>query len=168
MRSIYRTGTPLPSKHPILCIFSTNIRTKFFKHAAHSTFFFSSKCRLFHNATFFDSCIIHILHTGCAKIWIPNSGAKRLILYPTVRATRSSHLIHIHFTTNHEATLYVILPRLLLPPPSYVQLFSQTSHNNKHWVWITEFETLCLDLNFRFVLPKNDLWSSEILKRLFV
>jgi hypothetical protein len=39
--------------------------------------FFSSKCRLFHNATFFDSCIIHILHTGCAKIK-KKSGAKRL------------------------------------------------------------------------------------------
>ena len=37
------------------------------KHAAHSPFF-SSKCRLFHNATFFGSCIIHILHTGRAKI----------------------------------------------------------------------------------------------------
>ena len=31
-------------------------------------FFFSSKCRLFHNATFFGSCIIHILNTECAKI----------------------------------------------------------------------------------------------------
>jgi hypothetical protein len=30
--------------------------------------FFSSKCRLFHNDTFLGSCIIHILHTGCAKI----------------------------------------------------------------------------------------------------
>ena len=30
--------------------------------------FSSSKCRLFHNATFFGSCIIHILNTGCAKI----------------------------------------------------------------------------------------------------
>jgi len=32
--------------------------------------FFSSKCRLFHNATFFGFCIIHILrvNTGCAKI----------------------------------------------------------------------------------------------------
>jgi hypothetical protein len=49
--------------------FSTNIRvsTEYFKHAAHSPFF-SSKCRLFHNATFFGSCIIHILHTRCAKI----------------------------------------------------------------------------------------------------
>jgi hypothetical protein len=48
-------------------LFSTNISTEYFKHAAHSPFF-SSKCRLFHNATFFGSCIIHILYTGCAKI----------------------------------------------------------------------------------------------------
>ena len=27
-----------------------------------------SKCRSFHNATFFSSCIIHVLYTGCAKI----------------------------------------------------------------------------------------------------
>jgi hypothetical protein len=45
----------------------TNISTEYFKHAAHSPFF-SSKCRLFHDATSFGSCIIHILHTGCAKI----------------------------------------------------------------------------------------------------
>ena len=31
-------------------------------------FFFSSRCRLFHNAIFFGSCNIHILNTGCAKI----------------------------------------------------------------------------------------------------
>jgi len=47
--------------------FSTNISTEYFRHAAHSPFF-SSKCRLIHNATFFGVCIIHILHTGCAKI----------------------------------------------------------------------------------------------------
>jgi hypothetical protein len=47
-------------------IFSTNISTEYFKHAAPSPFF-SSKCRLFHNATIFYPCIIHILHTGCAK-----------------------------------------------------------------------------------------------------
>jgi len=46
---------------------STNISTEYFKHAAHFPFF-SSKCRLFYNATFFGSCIIHILYTGCAKI----------------------------------------------------------------------------------------------------
>jgi hypothetical protein len=47
--------------------FSTNISTDYLKHAAHSPFF-SSKRRLFHNATFFGYCIIHILHTECAKI----------------------------------------------------------------------------------------------------
>ena len=52
----------------ILYIYSTNIRIEYFKHAAHSPFFSSSKCRLFHNATFSGSCIIHILYTGCAKI----------------------------------------------------------------------------------------------------
>ena len=31
--------------------------------------FFSSKCRLFHNATLFDFCITHILNTECDKIW---------------------------------------------------------------------------------------------------
>jgi hypothetical protein len=64
---IYRTGVPLPSRRCILYIFSTNISTDYFKHAANSPFF-SSKCRLFDNAIFFGSCIIHILHTGCAKI----------------------------------------------------------------------------------------------------
>ena len=45
MRPVYRTDVPLPSRCCILCIFffSTNIRTEFFKHAAHSLFF-SSKC----------------------------------------------------------------------------------------------------------------------------
>jgi len=61
----------LPFLVPVLFtfvyIFSTNISTEYFKHAAHSQFF-SSKCRLFHNATFFGSCIIHILRTGSAKI----------------------------------------------------------------------------------------------------
>jgi hypothetical protein len=47
-------------------IFSTNINAEYFKQAAHSRFF-SSKFRLFHNATFFGSCIIHILRTECAK-----------------------------------------------------------------------------------------------------
>jgi len=42
--------------------------------------FFSSKCSLFHNSNVFDSCVIHILYTGCAKTKKNNSGAKRLIL----------------------------------------------------------------------------------------
>jgi hypothetical protein len=38
----------------------------FFKHAEHSPFF--PVFRLFHNTTLFGSCIIHVLHTECAKI----------------------------------------------------------------------------------------------------
>ena len=34
----------------------------------HTLVFFSSKCRSFHNATFFGSCVIQILYTACAKI----------------------------------------------------------------------------------------------------
>ena len=30
--------------------------------------FFSSKCRLFHDATLFGFCITHILNRGCANI----------------------------------------------------------------------------------------------------
>ena len=41
--------------------------------------FFSSKCSLFHDANLFDSCIIHISYTECAKIKKNNSGAKWLI-----------------------------------------------------------------------------------------
>ena len=40
--------------------------------------FFSSKCRLFHNATVLGFCITHILNTGCAKIWKKKSVARRL------------------------------------------------------------------------------------------
>jgi len=60
---------PLTSRRSILYIYPTYIRTEYFKHAAHSPFFFlSSKCRLFYNTTLFGSCIIRILHTGCGKI----------------------------------------------------------------------------------------------------
>ena len=64
---ICRTA-PLTSRRCILYIYSTNIRTEYFKHAAHSPFFSSSKYNLFYNTTLFGSCIIRILHTGCAKI----------------------------------------------------------------------------------------------------
>ena len=46
--------------------------------------FFSSKCRLFHNATLFGFCITHILNTGRAKIWkkkIRRQKVKRGIAY---------------------------------------------------------------------------------------
>jgi len=69
---------PLTSKRCILYIYSTNIGTEYFKRGIYSSFFFSSKCSLFHNSNVFGSCIIHILYTGCAQIKKNNSGAKRL------------------------------------------------------------------------------------------
>ena len=44
-------------------IFSTDISTQYFKHAAHSPFF-SSKCRLFNNATF----LVHVLFTFTYRV----------------------------------------------------------------------------------------------------
>jgi len=64
---IGRAYSYLPDVAFYIYFFSTNVSTEYFIHAAHSPFF-SSKCRLFHNATIFGLCIIHILHTGCAKI----------------------------------------------------------------------------------------------------
>ena len=52
-----------------LNIYSTNILTEYFKHAAHSPFFFSLQDAVyFIMLPFFGSCNIHILNTGCAKI----------------------------------------------------------------------------------------------------
>jgi hypothetical protein len=66
----------LTSRLCILNIYSTNILTEYFKHAAHSPFFFSSRCHLFHNAIFLGSCNIHILNTECAKILKKTSAPK--------------------------------------------------------------------------------------------
>ena len=70
--------TPLTSKRCILCIYSTNTGTEYFKSFIHCPFFFSSKCSLFHNSNVIGSRFIHILCTECAKLKKNNSGAKRL------------------------------------------------------------------------------------------
>ena len=48
--------------------YSTNIRTEYFKHAAHTPFFPLQNAVYFIMLPFFGTCIIHILYTGCAKI----------------------------------------------------------------------------------------------------
>jgi hypothetical protein len=60
-RNRYSPNTPF-------YIFFQQISVLNFFNLLHTLCFFSSKCRLFHNATFFGACIIRILHTGCAKI----------------------------------------------------------------------------------------------------
>jgi len=76
MQHLGGSGTPVlyigrayryPPDVEFYTFFSTNISTEYFKNAAHTPFFSSKYC-LFHNATFFGSCIIQILHTECAKI----------------------------------------------------------------------------------------------------
>ena len=66
----YRGRTaPLTSKRCILCIYSTNTGTEYFKLGIYSPFIFPlQKYSLFHNSNVFGSCIIHILYRGCAKI----------------------------------------------------------------------------------------------------
>jgi len=58
----------LTSKRCILCIYSTNTGTEYFKHGIYCPFFFPSKFSLFHNSNIFGSCFIHFLYTECAKI----------------------------------------------------------------------------------------------------
>ena len=60
--------------------------------------FFSSKCRLFHNATLFGFCITHILNTGCANIWKKNRSQNfKKTLEPCIRyvhdLSKNSYLI---------------------------------------------------------------------------
>jgi hypothetical protein len=55
-----------PLNTPFYVFFQQIYVLNFFKYVAHSPFFLY-KMPLFHNATLFDSCIIRILHTGCAK-----------------------------------------------------------------------------------------------------
>ena len=56
---------------------------------------FSSKCRLFHNATFFGSCIIHILHTGVLK-FLNKFGGLRVNLVAHVDSKRFVQKIGFH------------------------------------------------------------------------
>ena len=54
-------------------------------------FFFSSKCRLFHNANLFGSCIIHILYTGCAKIKKKNIFRRQRVKHVDIPPKSQSH-----------------------------------------------------------------------------
>jgi hypothetical protein len=93
----YSWGTaPLTSKRCTLYIYSTNIGTEYFKHGIDTPFLFSSKCSLFHNSKVFNSCIIHILYTGCAKIKKNNSGAKSLKIPISDRRVRNTLQKHVH------------------------------------------------------------------------
>ena len=59
---------PLTSKVAFYIFIQQIYVLNILKMVYHFSFFFSSKCSLFHNSNIFGSCIIHILYTGCAKI----------------------------------------------------------------------------------------------------
>jgi hypothetical protein len=67
MRPVYRTGTALPSKHPILYNCLTNIRAEFFKHAAHSPFFSLQNAVYFIMLPFFLFLYYSLSHTDVLK-----------------------------------------------------------------------------------------------------
>ena len=64
----------------------------------YNLYFFSSKCRLFHNATLFGFCITHILNTECAKIRKKKicrhkfKGFKNAILYTNAAVRRENQV----------------------------------------------------------------------------
>jgi hypothetical protein len=66
--TVYRTAHRYPPNTPFYIFFQQISALNLLNMLHTIRFFFSSKCRLFHNAIFFGSCIIRILHTGCAKI----------------------------------------------------------------------------------------------------
>ena len=67
LASYIQDGRKITLKMPHF-IFIQQISVLNILNMLHNLHFFSSKCRLFHNATLFGFCITHILNTGCAKI----------------------------------------------------------------------------------------------------
>ena len=76
-----RRTAQLTSRRCILNIYSTNILTEYFKHAAHYPFSFSLQDAVyFIMLSFLVPVIFPILNTGVLKFLKKNSGAKGIIL----------------------------------------------------------------------------------------
>ena len=94
--NICRTA-PLTSRCCILYIIQ-QIYVQNILNMVYTLRFFSSNCHLFHNATFFGSCVINILYRGCAKIK-KKSSPKGLMLAQFISS--KCEAVCLNFTSTH-------------------------------------------------------------------
>ena len=70
---------PLTSKRSILCIYSTNIGTEYFKHGIYSPFFPLQNAVCFINLTYLVPALFTFYIQGVLKLKKNNSDTKRLM-----------------------------------------------------------------------------------------
>jgi len=109
---------------------------------------------LFNKSNIFGSCIIHILHTGCAKIKKKYSGAKRL----TISSTLVTICNAIRSATQISALSFTQSSHLSHPLSALKGWLSQTGRDVSCKTLITdEFEALKGSSAFSInPLKKND------------
>jgi len=142
-------GVLLPSRCYILYIFSTNINTEYFKHAAHSPFC-SSKFRLFHNASFFWFLYYsHFTYRVCKnlnvklryqKVKLPSTCFEKVIFLHQEKFCTSS----LQYFTMYLRRCPVVVTIRMKPLICMVK-YSQVKTQLVLWIYIL-FMTTCFGL----------------------
>jgi thiosulfate reductase cytochrome b subunit len=87
---------PLTSRRLIFFIYSTNIHTEYFKHAAHSPFFPLQNVVYFIMLPFLVPVLFTFFYTGCAKI--KKKKFRRQRFNVKEEAVKVNHFSHTHTT----------------------------------------------------------------------